>query len=153
MLGATLAIPFIISGPMCFENNTLAISEVLSTIYFVSGFVTLLQTLFGVRWDTGLQYWINSLIIWLVRDAKDLLQNKICQQEDNHLMRTSERLNCSWVKRLNFRNTGGQATNIANRQLSPLSFRFTQSITLNADAKRWTSSLILASVDLKSYDR
>ncbi|KAJ7386684.1 hypothetical protein OS493_006692 [Desmophyllum pertusum] len=49
MLGSTLAIPFIISGPMCFANNTLAISEVLSTIYFVSGLVTLLQTILGVR--------------------------------------------------------------------------------------------------------
>lgn len=49
MLGGTLAIPFIISGPMCFANNTLAISEVLSTIFFVSGLVTVLQATFGVR--------------------------------------------------------------------------------------------------------
>ena len=50
MLGGTLAIPYILSGPMCFANNTLAISEVLSTIFFVSGLVTLLQTTFGVRY-------------------------------------------------------------------------------------------------------
>ncbi|KAJ7386662.1 hypothetical protein OS493_006667 [Desmophyllum pertusum] len=49
MLGAILAIPFFISGPMCFANNTLAISEVLSTIFFVSGIVTFLQSSFGVR--------------------------------------------------------------------------------------------------------
>lgn len=49
MLGSTLAIPFIIGEPMCFANNSLAISEVLSTIYFVSGLVTLLQTLLGIR--------------------------------------------------------------------------------------------------------
>jgi len=49
MLGGTLAIPFILSGPMCFANNTLVISEVLSTIYFVSGLVTLLQTTLGIR--------------------------------------------------------------------------------------------------------
>ncbi|KAJ7386675.1 hypothetical protein OS493_006683 [Desmophyllum pertusum] len=49
MLGAILAIPFFISGPMCFANNTLAISEVLSTIFFVSGIVTFLQSTFGVR--------------------------------------------------------------------------------------------------------
>ncbi|XP_020617303.1 solute carrier family 23 member 1-like [Orbicella faveolata] len=49
MLGGTLAIPYILSGPMCFANNTLAISEVLSTIFFVSGLVTLMQTTFGVR--------------------------------------------------------------------------------------------------------
>ena len=50
MLGATLAIPFILSGPMCFANNTLVISEVLSTIFFISGIVTLLQSTFGVRY-------------------------------------------------------------------------------------------------------
>lgn len=50
MLGGTLAIPFILSGPMCFANNTLVISEILSTIFFVSGFVTLLQSTFGVRY-------------------------------------------------------------------------------------------------------
>ena len=44
-----MAIPFVLSGPMCFANNTLAISEVLSTIFFMSGVVTLLQTTFGVR--------------------------------------------------------------------------------------------------------
>ena len=50
MLGGTLAIPFILSGPMCFANNMLAISEVLSTIFFVSGLVTLLQSTFGARY-------------------------------------------------------------------------------------------------------
>ncbi|XP_068722796.1 solute carrier family 23 member 2-like isoform X1 [Montipora capricornis] len=49
MLGGTLAIPFILSAPMCFADNTLAISEILSTIFFASGLVTLLQSTFGVR--------------------------------------------------------------------------------------------------------
>ena len=49
MLGGTLAIPFILSGPMCFANNTLVYGEVLSTILFTSGLVTLLQCTFGVR--------------------------------------------------------------------------------------------------------
>ena len=51
MLGGILAIPFILSGPMCFTNNKLATSEVLSTIFFVSGIVTLLQSTFGVRYE------------------------------------------------------------------------------------------------------
>ncbi|KAL9967144.1 hypothetical protein ACROYT_G025317 [Oculina patagonica] len=49
MLGGTLAFPFLLSGPMCFANNTLAISEVLSTLFFVSGLITLLQSTFGAR--------------------------------------------------------------------------------------------------------
>ena len=49
MLGATLAVPFILSVPMCFQDNQLVTSEVLNTIFFVSGIATLLQTTFGVR--------------------------------------------------------------------------------------------------------
>jgi len=49
MLGGTLAVPFILSGPMCFANNTLVISEVLSTTFFVSGLITFFQCTFGVR--------------------------------------------------------------------------------------------------------
>jgi len=49
MSGGTLAIPFVLSGPMCFANNTLVISEVLNTIFFASGLVTLLQSTLGVR--------------------------------------------------------------------------------------------------------
>lgn len=49
MLGGTLAIPYVLSSKMCFADNTLAISEVLSTIFFASGIVTLLQSTFGVR--------------------------------------------------------------------------------------------------------
>lgn len=49
MLGSTLAIPFILQLPMCFQGNKLVISEILSTIFFVSGIATLLQTTFGVR--------------------------------------------------------------------------------------------------------
>ena len=50
MLGGTLAVPFILSGPMCFANNTLVISEVLSTTFFVSGLITFFQCTFGVRY-------------------------------------------------------------------------------------------------------
>ena len=49
MFGGTLSVPFVLSVPMCFANNSLVISEVLSTILFVSGLVTLIQTIFGVR--------------------------------------------------------------------------------------------------------
>lgn len=63
MLGGTLAIPFILSGPMCFSNNTLAISEILSTIFFVSGLVTLLQSTFGVRYGNMTHKSIDTIKI------------------------------------------------------------------------------------------
>ncbi|XP_022788733.1 solute carrier family 23 member 1-like [Stylophora pistillata] len=49
MTGGTLTTPFILSIPMCFSNNTLVISEVMSTTFFACGIVTLLQSTFGVR--------------------------------------------------------------------------------------------------------
>jgi nucleobase transporter 1/2 len=49
MLGANLAVPFALSEKMCFANNYLAISEVMSTVFFTSGVSTLLQTTFGIR--------------------------------------------------------------------------------------------------------
>ena len=50
MIGGTLTIPFVLSVPMCFANNTLAISEVFNTLTFVSGIVTLVQSTFGIRY-------------------------------------------------------------------------------------------------------
>ncbi|KAK3753040.1 hypothetical protein QZH41_008770 [Actinostola sp. cb2023] len=49
MLGANLAVPLALSEKMCFANNYLAISEVMSTVFFTSGLATILQTTFGLR--------------------------------------------------------------------------------------------------------
>ena len=49
MFGATVGLPFILSQYLCFGNDPNVISEVLSTIFFTSGIVTLLQSTFGVR--------------------------------------------------------------------------------------------------------
>ncbi|KXJ05355.1 Solute carrier family 23 member 2, partial [Exaiptasia diaphana] len=49
MIGGTISIPMILSGPMCFADKPLVIAEVLNTVLFCSGIVTLLQTTFGVR--------------------------------------------------------------------------------------------------------
>ena len=47
--GSTVTLTFILSSAMCFGNSFLALSEVLSTILFVSGIVTLLQSVVGIR--------------------------------------------------------------------------------------------------------
>lgn len=49
MFGSTLAIPLVLAKPMCYDQNPLATSEIISTIFFVSGLCTLLQTIFGNR--------------------------------------------------------------------------------------------------------
>ncbi|KAL9967255.1 hypothetical protein ACROYT_G025440 [Oculina patagonica] len=49
MFGSTLAIPLVLAKPMCYDQNPLATSEIISTIFFVSGICTLLQTTFGNR--------------------------------------------------------------------------------------------------------
>lgn len=49
MFGSTLAIPLLLAKPMCYYQNPLATSEIIGTIFFVSGICTLLQTTFGNR--------------------------------------------------------------------------------------------------------
>ena len=49
MFGATLAIPILLSGPLCIANNNLALSELISTIFCVSGISTLVQATIGNR--------------------------------------------------------------------------------------------------------
>jgi nucleobase transporter 1/2 len=49
MFGGTVSIPFIICPALCMEANDPARGYIISTIFFVSGIVTLLQTTFGVR--------------------------------------------------------------------------------------------------------
>lgn len=50
MFGATVAIPIILAPYICIADDTLATSEVITTIFFVSGIATLLQTTIGCRY-------------------------------------------------------------------------------------------------------
>ena len=49
MLGGTVSIPFILCPALCIEPDDPASGEILSTLFFVSGIATFLQTTFGVR--------------------------------------------------------------------------------------------------------
>ncbi|EDV23954.1 uncharacterized protein TRIADDRAFT_26265, partial [Trichoplax adhaerens] len=50
MFGSTVSLPFVLAAPLCIgNNNPLAISQLISTIFFMSGLATLLQSTFGVR--------------------------------------------------------------------------------------------------------
>ena len=53
MFGGTVSIPFIICPALCMEPNDPARGYIISTIFFVSGIVTLLQTTFGVRYKNS----------------------------------------------------------------------------------------------------
>ena len=53
MFGGTVSIPFIICPALCMEQNDPARGYIISTIFFVSGIVTLLQTTFGVRYKSS----------------------------------------------------------------------------------------------------
>ena len=50
MVGATLSIPFIITPSLCMEDDDPAKGYIISTIFFVSGIVTILQSTFGCRY-------------------------------------------------------------------------------------------------------
>jgi len=47
--GATMSIPFLLSKHFCLDSDIVGLSELIGTIFFVSGISTLLQTTFGVR--------------------------------------------------------------------------------------------------------
>ena len=49
MFSSVMVVPFILSGALCFSDKPVVISNVLSTILFVSGIVTFLQATFGSR--------------------------------------------------------------------------------------------------------
>ena len=49
MVGGTISVPFILTPAMCIEQNDPVRSSIVSTIFFVSGLVTLLQCTIGVR--------------------------------------------------------------------------------------------------------
>uniref|UniRef100_UPI003AAA2AC8 solute carrier family 23 member 1 n=1 Tax=Centroberyx gerrardi TaxID=166262 RepID=UPI003AAA2AC8 len=47
--GGIIAIPLILAEPLCIQDNNAAKSQLISTIFFVSGLCTLLQTAVGTR--------------------------------------------------------------------------------------------------------
>ncbi|XP_045893605.1 solute carrier family 23 member 2 [Micropterus dolomieu] len=47
--GGIIAVPLILAEPLCIKDNNIAKSQLISTIFFVSGLCTLLQTAVGVR--------------------------------------------------------------------------------------------------------
>ena len=49
MFGATVSLPLLITPAMCIGNDGVGKSEVIGTVFFVSGLATLLQTTFGTR--------------------------------------------------------------------------------------------------------
>lgn len=49
MFGATIAVPLILSTHLCMDDDPVAVGSLISTIFFVSGIATLLQSFFGNR--------------------------------------------------------------------------------------------------------
>uniref|UniRef100_A0A672JC25 Solute carrier family 23 member 2-like n=1 Tax=Salarias fasciatus TaxID=181472 RepID=A0A672JC25_SALFA len=47
--GGIIAVPLILAEPLCIKDNNVAKSQLISTIFFVSGMCTLLQTAVGTR--------------------------------------------------------------------------------------------------------
>ncbi|XP_039665401.1 solute carrier family 23 member 1 isoform X3 [Perca fluviatilis] len=47
--GGIIAVPLILAEPLCIKDNNIAKSQLISTIFFVSGLCTLLQTTVGIR--------------------------------------------------------------------------------------------------------
>ena len=58
MFGATVSIPFILCPLLCISENDPARGYIISTMFFVSGIITLLQVTFGIRYKIYI-FWRN----------------------------------------------------------------------------------------------
>ncbi|XP_062620724.1 solute carrier family 23 member 2-like [Saccostrea cucullata] len=47
--GSTITVPLVLQTALCIDQDRVGLSEIISTIFFVSGLATLLQTTLGVR--------------------------------------------------------------------------------------------------------
>jgi len=47
--GSTVTVPLVLYKQLCMDDDKVGLSELISTIFFVSGIATLIQTLFGTR--------------------------------------------------------------------------------------------------------
>ena len=50
MFGSTLSIPFFLMPKLCIEDDDPSRGYIISTMFYVSGLITLLQTTFGNRY-------------------------------------------------------------------------------------------------------
>ena len=51
MVGSTIAVPLIIAPALCVTNDVVK-AELIGTMFFISGLVTLVQAMFGSRYVT-----------------------------------------------------------------------------------------------------
>lgn len=69
MVESTVSIPYLLTPVMCMVATDPARGSIASTIIFVSGIVTLMQTTFGVRLDVdgcdGVNEWSMSREAWM----------------------------------------------------------------------------------------
>ena len=67
MFGVSITPALLITPAMCIGDDDVGKSEVLSTVFFVDGIATLLQTTFGSRY--AIYFSLNKNIILLVQDC------------------------------------------------------------------------------------
>ena len=49
MFVASLSVPFLLSEAVCMGNDNVGRAELVGTLFFVCGIITILQVLFGIR--------------------------------------------------------------------------------------------------------
>jgi len=47
--GSTISVPLVLYQAFCMDEDKTGLSELISTMFFISGVATLLQTTFGTR--------------------------------------------------------------------------------------------------------
>ncbi|KAK7485883.1 hypothetical protein BaRGS_00022878 [Batillaria attramentaria] len=84
MFGATFSMPLLMAGYLCLEGDTVGLSSIISTVIFVSGVGTLLQTIFGVRLPIvqSISYgFVSPFIVLLTSVDRLKCPDPICLQD------------------------------------------------------------------------
>ncbi|XP_038136382.1 solute carrier family 23 member 2 [Cyprinodon tularosa] len=103
--GGIIAVPLILAEPLCIADNNEAKSQLISTIFFVSGLCTLLQTTIGIRLPILQGATFNFMTPTLAILALPKWQ---CPVPDAHAMQlkngstplTGEKLDEIWMSRI-----------------------------------------------------
>ena len=116
MIGGTVSIPVLICPALCIEPNDPARGYIISTLFFVSGIVTFLQTTFGVRYYIALsgpalvvvpvvpwnhsifELWCNGTIQFLSLSLLEPLDLKSLRRSWAIQIRVWSRLATLWCK-------------------------------------------------------
>ena len=108
-MGGMISIPFLLCPKLCIEVDDVARAYIFSTLFFICGIVTFLQTTFGIRsefFTTTYIHYIKFTINYDIKNAKFFNLTKISdylQYKEEHFHSQSQHLQYWHCQKINVR--------------------------------------------------